>query len=167
MTMNVNPKNNLIDEPVRLWLAEDISSLSADIAAGTGLVFDYSYTSTAKGETATDPCGFRANRVKLVTAAGGDFAGVLAQPVKKKKGATTGCYVYVSKPGSVCRIQASAAVAALGNKLVCSKNAASLGKFVAATTETGAGVAVALQTSTGAGVILAKLYEGDQNGLKA
>ncbi|OHB56130.1 MAG: hypothetical protein A2Y07_01265 [Planctomycetes bacterium GWF2_50_10] len=165
--MDVNHKNNPAEQPVRVWLAEDVSALASDIPEGTGLVFDYSYTSTAKGEAAGDPCGFRSNRVKLVTSAGGDFAGVLAQPVKKKKGATTGLYVYVNAPGSICKIQASDAVAALGTKLVCSKNAASLGKFVAATTETGAGVAAALQTSTGAGVILAKLYGGDQNGLKA
>ncbi|MDO8303199.1 MAG: hypothetical protein Q7T18_08155, partial [Sedimentisphaerales bacterium] len=108
----------------------------------------------------------RANRVKLVTTAGGDFAGVLAQPVKKKKGATTGCYVYVSKPDSICKIAANAAVT-LGDRVVCSKNAASLGKFVAATSETGAGVAKILQTLGAAGLALAKLYDGDQNGLKA
>ena len=83
--MDINPKNNPVEQPIRLWLGEDISALAADIPEGTGLVFDYAYTSANKGEAATDPCGFRSNRVKLVTAAGGDFAGVLAQPVKKKK----------------------------------------------------------------------------------
>ena len=165
--MDVNHKNNPAEQPVRVWLAEDVSALASDLAEGTGLVFDYSYTSTAKGEAASDPCGFRSNRVKLVTAAGGDFAGVLAHPVKKKKGAATGLYIYMNAVGSVCKIQANAAVAALGTKLVCSKNAASLGKFVAATTETGAGAAAALQTCTEAGIILARLYSGDQNGLKA
>jgi hypothetical protein len=170
MTMDIRTTNDPVEQPLRLFLGEDLSGLTADIPAGTGLVYDYSYVSTTPGELATDPCGKRANRVVRVgtTNASTDFAGVLAHAVKKDVAATGGKWVYVYGPGSFCNIYVNTDVTQ-GARLACSKNAATKGQFVAAsaTPEQGNGAAVALQSRTGAGVVLGRLFAGNECGLKA
>ena len=163
MTMDVKTTKNPIEQPIRVWYAEDTA-----VEQGIGMVFDYTFANAnVDGEKLTDPCGRRANCVKNVgaTNASTDFAGVTAQAVKAKVG---GQWIYLYAPGSVCMAKVNTDVTN-GARLAMSRNASTKGLFVAATAtpEQGNGAAVALQTRTGAGLALVKMFAGNECGLKA
>jgi hypothetical protein len=163
MTMDVRTTKNPVEQPIRVWYAEDTA-----VEQGIGMVFDYTFAdANVDGLKLTDPCGKRANSVKNVGAANAstDFAGVTVAPVAAKVG---GQWIYLYAPGSVCMVKVNTDVTNAA-RLALSKNAATKGVFVAAsaTPEQGNGAAVVLQTRTGAGLALAKLFAGSECGLKA
>lgn len=112
---------------------------------GMGVCFERDHTTTATGQTATDPNGKRDNRVELPNADNNaDFAGVVARDYSAK---SVGQNIEIYEPGSVCNIAVLDPTVVNVTKLTCVAGGPAAGYFVNQGLFRGRGTAKALQTT--------------------
>ena len=118
---------------------------STALVRGQGVCYVRDYTSSASGETATDPCTWRDKRVAVPSTSNNRwFAGVATQNYAAKTG---GRYIEIYLPGSVCEIAPGLTTTVGVTRLTCSCGAGDAGMW---TWEgfPGRGTALALETDT-------------------